>query len=458
MKRDFTHENFEEFLKRSADGLRMKAPDKVWKNLSKELNKRRRRTIFGWSAFLLISTAVGYSVISNVSTSTLTETSSAASKRINTNPAQATTKSTNTDRSNSTSPVQSTPSLLNANPALATGHNRTLAPVISLQTRQVILPGEEIENPGVSEPANNDVVASTESAFTPTVVDSYTEFDEVSEPSAATASENKMEKAPLPYSIESVINSFKSRTKQRKLEVQFYFTPTISYRKLSENKSYLRNLDPNIIPADYPAFHSSVNNKVTHKPDVGFELGFTGKYVVSNKVKIRAGIQFNINRYEIKAFNSRVVNATIRLNNGGRIDSLTTTTGYSTVKENGYKTDWLKNLSFQASLPVGAEYIFADNDKVQLGFGATVQPTYVINDRAYLITTDYKNYAEADLLVRRWNVNTAFETFVNINSGKTRWQIGPQVRYQLLSSFISKYPIKENLFDFGLKVGVSLGK
>ena len=66
MKRDFTNENFEDFLKNSADSLRMKAPDKVWQNLSKELNKRRRRFTIGLGAFLLISSAVGYGVIGNL--------------------------------------------------------------------------------------------------------------------------------------------------------------------------------------------------------------------------------------------------------------------------------------------------------------------------------------------------------------------------------------------------------
>ena len=110
------------------------------------------------------------------------------------------------------------------------------------------------------------------------------------------------------------------------------------------------------------------------------------------------------------------------------------------------------------SAPIGLEVNFKGNEKVHFGVASTIQPTYVLGDRAYLITTDYKNYAQVPWLVRRWNVNTALETFVVYNSGKTTWQVGPQVRYQLLSSFISKYPVKENLFDFGLKVGVSLNK
>jgi hypothetical protein len=75
-----------------------------------------------------------------------------------------------------------------------------------------------------------------------------------------------------------------------------------------------------------------------------------------------------------------------------------------------------------------------------------------------MITNDYKSYTQVPWLLRQWNVNTSFETFVSYQSGNTRWQVGPQVRYQLLSSFISNYPVKENLFDFGLKIGVTVVK
>jgi hypothetical protein len=80
----------------------------------------------------------------------------------------------------------------------------------------------------------------------------------------------------------------------------------------------------------------------------------------------------------------------------------------------------------------------------------------MLGDRAYLLSTDYKNYSEVPWLIRRWNVNTNLETFVKYSTGQLNWQVGPQVRYQLLSSFIKEYPVKENLFDFGLKVGIQL--
>jgi hypothetical protein len=446
MKRDFTHENFEHFLKQSADNLRMKAPDKVWENLSRRLNKRRKRFAVGISTFLLITSAVGYYTISNISQAHLTsqEKSSPTSNSANIDrePGQKTTSSiTNQPKADLTQP-QTNKTLANA--PVAT--NRILAPVFRI-------------NGELLHPAETDNTFADElfagSDFLPTIVDSYTEFDQQKTPSRLEKSDEKVTHA-LPLTIESVINSYKTKNKKNRIETQLYFAPTISYRKLTENKSYLRGLDAATIPPNFPALYSTVNSNVTHKPDVGFEIGFAAKYPVSNKLKIRSGLQFNVNRYDVKAFSSPLSVATIALNNGARIDSLSTISGYSNIQ--GYKSNWLQNFSFQVSVPVGVEYTLSSSDKMQFGVASSIQPTYVLGDRAYLITTDYKSYTQVPWLIRRWNVNTSLETFVSYTSGKTKWQIGPQVRYQLLSSFISKYPVKENLFDFGLKVGVTLNK
>ena len=109
-------------------------------------------------------------------------------------------------------------------------------------------------------------------------------------------------------------------------------------------------------------------------------------------------------------------------------------------------------------MPIGIEVNLIGDDKVQFGVAGTIQPTYVLGDRAYLLSTDYKNYALVPWLIRRWNANTALEAFVSYSTGKMKWQVGPQVRYQLLSSFVDEYPVEENLFDFGLKVGISVNK
>jgi hypothetical protein len=208
-------------------------------------------------------------------------------------------------------------------------------------------------------------------------------------------------------------------------------------------------------PANFAPLYS-INNAVTHKPDFGLEVGVTSKYAITKGIKILAGVQFNLNRYDIKAFDAPYSLATIMLNTASGVDSFQTMSKYSNT--GGYKPNWLQNFSFQVSAPIGVELRLRDNDNMQFGIATTIQPTYLLGDRAYAITSDYKSYAEVPWLTRKWNVNTSLHTFVSYSTGKMKWQVGPQVRYQLLSSFISQYPVKENLFDFGLKVGISTNK
>ena len=49
---------------------------------------------------------------------------------------------------------------------------------------------------------------------------------------------------------------------------------------------------------------------------MGLQIGLSGRYPITKNLKIRGGFQFNINRYDIKAyaFNGEV--ATIDLNGG----------------------------------------------------------------------------------------------------------------------------------------------
>ena len=188
--------------------------------------------------------------------------------------------------------------------------------------------------------------------------------------------------------------------------------------------------------SNYPfAYLSDVNSVVTHKPDVGLQVGISGRYPISKNVNLRGGFQFNINRYDIKAYTFHGEIATIDLNGAGTVNnSISTWTNYRNYS--GYSSDWLKNFYFSFSLPVGAELKLFGTDKTNVGVAGTLQPTYMLSDNAYLISTDYKNYAEVPRLIRHLNLNTSFETFVNFTSrGNTKWQVGPQVRYQLFRAF-----------------------
>ena len=123
------------------------------------------------------------------------------------------------------------------------------------------------------------------------------------------------------WTIESVLNSFRP-PKHKRFALQFNFTPTISYRKLSANKAFLRSANQQAnAPFSFAALYD-VNSAVTHKPDIGLELGFTAKYSLASNFRVKAGLQFNVNRYDIKAFNYQNELTTIALKTNAGIDSV----------------------------------------------------------------------------------------------------------------------------------------
>ena len=67
--------------------------------------------------------------------------------------------------------------------------------------------------------------------------------------------------------------------KQSRLTAQIYFTPTVSYRKLSENKNVYNNTGFYVPSID-------VNHLVKHKPGMGVEFGIEGRYHLNKKLSL----------------------------------------------------------------------------------------------------------------------------------------------------------------------------
>lgn len=450
MERNNKDVNFEDFIKKTADQYRMYPSEDVWNGVHRTLHPRKKWYGFGLG-LLLVGSGLSVMFLVNTKKTNLKEISEA--KPVQTE--QTITQFNTNDIASASPNTSSTENLLIPAPEqLRTDDlsNNVLAsqPGITAQ-------------PGTTDNNNKDLAIQNTLPFT-----SLNQSDEATDQNEyynvlrnkekagnVKANEPASENLLLtPLTIESVLNTYSRINRKNKLLFQVFFTPTVSYRKLAENKSFLQSAPANL-PPSYSALYN-INNVVTHKPDMGLELGVNAKYPITKSINAKAGLQFNMTRYEIKAFNNPTEIATIALNNGRRIESLNTVSNYRNF--NGGKADWLKNFYFQVSIPVGAEINLIQDEKIAFGIGSTIQPTYVLGDRAYLISSDYKNYSEVPWLIRRWNVNTSIETYVAYSTGKLNWQVGPQVRYQILSSFVDKYPVKENLFDFGLKVGIGLNE
>lgn len=486
MENKFNNRDFEQFVKQNADQYRMFPSGKVWNSIHNTLHTRRRWYGIGLALLLLTTGTVTWVMLLNpsgekqqIASSSVTAFTKEFINQKNQPPeiiiipakpsvsAISYISSPDNVQKNlflagithlpeeeqDNSIATETISFNNLKPVMAvpvTIDPLFVAKTIPVQSDQVVI--NKSENiPATSSPAGNNNITHVISD------DTQKEESVIQPPEDKSAT---IRKDIYPLTIESVVNSYKQLINRKKLSWQIYFLPTVSYRKLIENKDFLLNSQPPNSPANV-AVEDGINNVVKHKPAIGLELGFNTGYPVSKNFKITTGLQLNISKYDIKAYPFMRENARIALSNEYGLNSISVSTIETNYRaqESYTKPDWLSNFYISASLPVGGELkVKRTKNGTYFGIGSTIQPTYILGERAYLISTDFKNYAKSSSLTRKWNVNTSLEMFAGYTTGKINWKVGPQVRYQLLSSFQKKYPVKEHLIDFGLKVGIVFNK
>ena len=234
---------------------------------------------------------------------------------------------------------------------------------------------------------------------------------------------------------------------QSRFNLQFYFSPLVSYRTLTVNGTNAHNSTP---ASPLAASRININQYVDHQPSMGVELGSNVLFKATNNLTFKSGLQLNYSRYTIKAYRVANEKTTIALNSSDTITSFTTIRNL-----NGYKQEQLQNQYFQISLPIGAELKLLGNKRFQINVAGTIQPTLLLLNDAYLLSTNYLNYTKEPSLVRQWNIHSSAEAYISYQFATVRWQVGPQFRYQLLSSYNDRYPIKEYLMEYGIKFGIS---
>ena len=237
-----------------------------------------------------------------------------------------------------------------------------------------------------------------------------------------------------------------------KLGLQVYVTPSVVYRKLHNNAAG-KTLSGNSNTA-YNNFNAE--NAVTHKPSFGVEAGISLQYGITRRIKIKGGVQANYTRYNAHAFaTNHPIATTITLNS---TDSRIT---YEQAKMSNYSNNFgispakLHNETYQLSLPVGADYKLAASDNIAWYAGATVQPTFVVYGRSYIISSDRRSYVQDNSLLNRFNLNAGFETNLSYNRCGYTLQLGPQYRSQIFSTNSQVYTVEERLQNFGFKIGVT---
>lgn len=256
------------------------------------------------------------------------------------------------------------------------------------------------------------------------------------------------ERASITTNILQTIDRIGKRT-----GIQFYVAPSFSYRRLVGQASKTSfNYSGFPYSANY-GFPTDVNDAVVHKPAFGLEVGTMLTQNIGKRLRLKAGLQFNFNNYDIEAYSYMPEMAPFTAaRQQGAGSSVSTLAYYRNA--NGFNKTWLRNSHFMVSIPVGFDATLFGNRRVKFNVASTIQPTYVLNNKSYLISTNLKNYAQEPSLYRNWNLNAGAEAYLSVDAGSYRWIAGPQVRYQLLSSYKEDYPIREHLVDYGFKIGI----
>ncbi|WP_439504499.1 outer membrane beta-barrel protein [Sediminibacterium sp.] len=240
----------------------------------------------------------------------------------------------------------------------------------------------------------------------------------------------------------------------KRIGIQFYITPSTSYRSLSDDQ-IKEIVQPNSITAaqNVPlalSYTAGVNDVVRHRPAMGLEVGLAALYNINSRLKFKTGVQVNIRQYHIETFRTNGGVATVSLLNNGGIENFNMATSFN--NSGGYKQEQLSNKSYQIAVPLGVQWDIIKGNNFGISAEASVQPTYSFNSNVFLLSTDFKNYADGNGFVRRWNVNTSAGIHINFKSGSNLWQLGPQIRYQHLPTYTNRYPIKEYLMDYGVRL------
>lgn len=236
-------------------------------------------------------------------------------------------------------------------------------------------------------------------------------------------------------------------------EMEFYVTPGVGYRKLSSNARFEPTAVTSLTATPPPS--SDVNKSVSQKPGMGLEAGFGLAYAVAKNIRLKAGVQLNYTSYGINANETyHPVLTTLMLNdlNTGYSYLSPRTTTLSNIP--GAQKVTVHNKTYQVSVPVGIAVKLAGKNKLEWYAGATVQPSLILGGTAQLPSSDYQSYVVDPSLMRKWNMNTSVETYINYKLGNYSLQVGPQLRYQVLSTYSKKYTLNEKLYNMGLKVGL----
>jgi hypothetical protein len=248
---------------------------------------------------------------------------------------------------------------------------------------------------------------------------------------------------------DKTINPLKKGRKNNKPEWTFYITPTISTASFG-NKS----INPSVTNSSQVAFSNRGAFKLLRNSRLGIETGTEMTLKIEKNLKFVTGFNLGYSGYKILSNLVHPTFATLMLRdkNGGTY-SKNYLTHYGNGQSPGHVS--LNNYKIQASIPLGVQFNVWGNEKIKIDLTSLLEPSVVLKEDAYLISSDGRYYVNDPSLVRKTNLDGHFGSYITFIGKKIKWHLGPDFRYQFFSSYKNIYPAKEHLIDYGIRIGLS---
>ncbi|MFN0081839.1 MAG: hypothetical protein ACKVOM_04925 [Ferruginibacter sp.] len=480
--------DFEFFLKENADEYRMVPSRKIWYSLYNNMHPDRK-----WPSVavcLLILTAVLYigvannNAISSAAKKAASQNFSAAIKE-NTIDKKTTSKTDNPSTSTEqTLPEKTTSLKMPANEqAIVNSSNESNNPK-SLKSTLAIVNNETsviISNNNNTRLVENIILDNTEAtakienaqvlttkAKTTATISTFNADDEDAVASVDNATvevnsgDKKLNTKLLPVENNALRTALLNVEKSWKEDYAFRNKPVIN--KFKQNASLSYYITPS---SGYRSFVKKGEKQYTGSSLVvargnnddallvddaalNLEAGAVVQYNVAKNIKLKAGVQTNYTNYvsHVTAL-GHPSQTYLSLANGANVAR---SSNYTTKAGN----DRINKTTVQVSLPVGADVKIAGKRNLKWYAGATIQPSYVISGSAFVLSADEKYYISETPLLRKMNLNTGIETYLSFRSfNGVTLSVGPQFRYQLLSTYKNDYNYSEKAYNIGVKVGIT---
>ncbi len=253
--------------------------------------------------------------------------------------------------------------------------------------------------------------------------------------------------------IENNFSSYNSLVKlpkhKKKSEISYYVTPSIGYR-ISQQEDKFKTNSPSTSTAAITSNYGTDDVALEDKTAFNFEFGSAVTKSVSKKIKLQAGIQINYTNYISKAtsLNHPTQNVVAQRNVSASYKNMDYASAPGNVS--------LNKSTLQISVPLGITHTILGNENIKWNVGASIQPALVIAGSGYVLSADKKYYVSEKDLLNRFNVSASAETFLSIKAANgIKLNVGPQFRYQITSTYKKTYNYSENLYNIGLKIGIT---